>query len=65
MAAQIDSWLRLTEERFGVVPMTSRDTGASDMINAFDFTRKPRPPLILAATRQGSQYPQPLQPIEH
>jgi phospholipase C len=60
-----ESWLKLTEERFGVVPMTSRDTAAADMLDAFDFTQKPRPPLILSATNQGSPYPQPLQPVEH
>lgn len=60
-----DSWLRIAEERFSVVPMTSRDTAASDMLDAFDFTQKPRPPLILSATTQGSSYPQPLQPIQH
>lgn len=60
-----DSWLKLVEERFGVVPMTARDTAAPDMLAAFDFAQKPRPPLILSATIPGSAYPQPLQPVEH
>jgi phospholipase C len=60
-----DAWLRMLEERFGEVPMTSRDTAAGDMMNVFDFTQKPRPPLLLAATKQGSPYPQPLQQIQH
>jgi phospholipase C len=60
-----ESWLRITEERFGVVPMTSRDTQAADMLSAFDFTQKPRAPILLAATTQGSPYPQPLQTIQH
>ena len=59
-----ESWLRITEKRFGIAPMTLRDTQAADMLDAFSFTQKPRPPLILAATNQGSTYPQPLQLIE-
>ncbi len=60
-----ESWLKITEERFGIVPMTSRDTGADDMLGAFDFTQKPRAPFILSATTQGSPYPQPLQTVLH
>ncbi|MFL5732599.1 MAG: phospholipase C [Chloroflexia bacterium] len=60
-----ESWLRITEERFGVTPMTARDTQASDMLDAFDFTQKPRPPVLLSPTTQGSTYPQPSQTIEH
>jgi phospholipase C len=56
-----DSWLRTVEERFGVNPMTARDTKANDMLNAFDFSQMPRPPVILNATREGSPYPHPLQ----
>ena len=56
-----DSWLRTVEERFGVNPMTARDTKANDMLNAFDFSQNPRPPVILNATREGSPYPHPLQ----
>ena len=56
-----DSWLRTVEERFGVNPMTARDTNANDMLNAFDFSQNPRPPVILNATREGSPYPHPLQ----
>ena len=60
-----DSWLKLIEERFGVEPMTARDKNADDMSNSFDFTQKPRAPVILSATTQGSPYPQPLQTISH
>lgn len=60
-----ESWLRIVEERFDIHPMTARDTNARDMINAFDFTQKPRAPIILSPTREGSVYPQPLQKIEH
>ncbi len=52
-----ESWLRIVEERFGVTPMTSRDTTASDMIDAFNFDQDPRQPVILSATPKGSPYP--------
>lgn len=60
-----DSWLRLIEERFGIPPMTSRESIAGDMTAAFDFTQQPRAPIILSPTVEGSPYPQPLQVIEH
>jgi len=60
-----ESWLRIVEERYGIVPMTRRDDVAADMLDAFDFSQQPRPPLILAATPGGSRYPQPLQEILH
>jgi phospholipase C len=60
-----ESWLRIVEERFGVVPMTARDAFAADMIEAFDFNQSPRPPVILSATEEGSPYPQPLQKITY
>ena len=59
-----ESWLKIVQERFGVSPMTARDTNALDMLDSFDFTQQPRPPLILSANRTGSAYPQPLQKIE-
>jgi phospholipase C len=60
-----ESWLKIVEERFGVHPMTSRDTNALDMIDSFDFTQQPRPPMVLPATKTGSVYPFPLQKIQH
>jgi phospholipase C len=60
-----ESWLKIVEERFGVSPMTARDSDALDMIDSFDFTQTPRPPVRLSATRVGSPYPQPLQNISH
>lgn len=57
------SWLKIVEERFGVPSMTNRDASAIDMTDAFDFTQKPRRPVILNATRAGSPYPWPLQKI--
>lgn len=59
------SWLRIVEERFGLPPLTQRDASADDLIEDFDFSQAPRPPILLAATTNGSPYPQPLQPIEH
>lgn len=59
-----ESWLKIVEERFGVSPMTARDTTAGDMLDAFDFLQKPRPPIILNATKDGTPYPLPLQTPE-
>jgi phospholipase C len=56
-----DSWLRMVEDRFSVKSMTARDTNATPMWNAFDFTQAPRLPYVLDATIKGSPYPQPLQ----
>jgi len=52
-----ESWLRIVEERFGVHPLTARDTAAVDMTAGFDFNQAPRAPVILSATRKGSPYP--------
>ena len=60
-----DSWLKIVEERFGIQPLTARDRNAADMLAGFDFTQQPRQPVILAATRQGSAYPQASQSIGH
>ncbi|MGI8588669.1 MAG: alkaline phosphatase family protein [Chloroflexia bacterium] len=60
-----ESWLRIAEERYGVLPMTARDTNAADMISSFDFTQQPRQPVILSPTTAGSPYPQPPQAIQH
>ncbi len=60
-----ESWLKTVEERYGISSMTKRDKDALDMINSFDFTQKPRVLLLLAATENGSSYPQPRQVIKH
>jgi uncharacterized protein (TIGR03437 family) len=58
-----ESWLRTIEERFGARPMTARDNKANDMIDAFDFTEEPRPPVLL--TPRGSPYPPSPQQLSH
>jgi uncharacterized protein (TIGR03437 family) len=60
-----DSWLKIIEERFGIVPLQYRDAIALDMTDAFDFTQDPRPPVILPAAAQKSSYPPQLQTIVH
>lgn len=58
-----ESWLKIVEERFGIAPMTGRDNTANDMIDAFDFTQQPRPPIILSTT--GTNYPPAPQTLVH
>jgi phospholipase C len=58
-----ESWLRLAEERFGVIPMTARDNTANDMADAFDFTQQPRPPVLMNVN--GSPYPPAAQALVH
>jgi hypothetical protein len=41
------SVLRFIETIFDLPPLTSRDANTNDMLNAFDFTGRPRPPLIM------------------
>ncbi|HEX6510327.1 MAG TPA: alkaline phosphatase family protein [Chloroflexota bacterium] len=41
------SMLRFAEVVFGLQPLSSLDARAKDMRNAFDFTRRPAPPLAL------------------
>lgn len=42
------SFLKLVEERFNLAPLTLRDSNANDMLDSFDFTQPPLPPLILS-----------------
>ena len=55
--ASFDSWLKIVEERYGVASLTARDSVAYDLTDAFDFTQKARPPVLLSATPTGSPYP--------
>jgi uncharacterized protein (TIGR03437 family) len=58
-----ESWLRIVEERFGVIPMTGRDNTANDMTDAFDFKQEPRPPVILDVAAPA--YPPAPQTLVH
>ena len=60
-----ESWLRIVEQRFDVHPMTSRDTNALNMFDAFDFRQKPRAPVLQSPTLAGSPYPYQLQNIQY
>jgi phospholipase C len=44
---EFSSVLKFVEERFGLDPLTARDAQSNDLIEAFDFTQYPLPPLIL------------------
>jgi len=44
---EFSSFLKFVEERYGLASLTERDANASDMLDSFDFTQKPLPPLIL------------------
>ena len=44
---EFSSMLRFSEDILGLEPLTMRDKGANNMLNAFDFTQKPRAPLVL------------------
>jgi len=44
---EFSSMLRFAEDILGLAPLTKRDKGANNMFNAFDFTQKPRVPLVL------------------
>ena len=41
------SFLKLVEERFGLVTLGDRDTAANDMLDSFNFTQQPLPSLVL------------------
>ena len=41
------SVLKFIEERFGLQPLTERDGNANDLMDSFDFTQTPLPPLVL------------------
>jgi phospholipase C len=48
---EFSSVLKFIEERFGLAPLSTRDANANDITDAFNFTQKPLPPLVLQ-TRQ-------------
>ena len=44
---EFSSVLRMIETIWNVPPLTARDRSAGDMLNLFDFTQRPNPPLLL------------------
>lgn len=44
---EFSSILKFVEQRFGLDPLTARDAQSNDMLDSFDFTQDPLPPLIL------------------
>src|SRR5882724_2234769 len=40
------SFLKFAEVRFGLQPLTDRDSKANDMLDSFDFDHEPLPPLL-------------------
>jgi phospholipase C len=44
---EFSSILKFIELRFGLSPLTPRDSEANDMTDSFDFTQPPLPPLVL------------------
>lgn len=44
---EFSSFLAFAEKRFGLPPLTNRDTHASAMLDSFNFDQDPLPPLIL------------------
>ena len=44
---EFSSILKFVEERYGLPPLTQRDANANDLLDSFDFSQTPLPPLIL------------------
>jgi phospholipase C len=44
---EFSSFLKFVELRFGLPPLTDRDSSANSMLDSFDFAQKPLPPLLL------------------
>jgi phospholipase C len=61
------SFLKLVEERFGLLPLGDRDAAANDMLDSFDFSQQPLPPLVLSTRHcpvvSASQYNFPPQRV--
>lgn len=45
---EFSSFLKTVEERYSLAPLTDRDTDANDLLDSFDFTQSPLPPLVLS-----------------
>jgi phospholipase C len=44
---ELSSFLSFVEKRFYLAPLSERDQKANDMLDSFDFTQPPLPPLVL------------------
>ncbi len=44
---EFSSLLKFVEERYGLAPLTARDTEANDVTDSFNFSQQPLPPLVL------------------
>jgi phospholipase C len=51
------SILKFIETDFHLASLTSRDAKAGDLMEAFNFTQKPRPPLVLPGPFNPDHYP--------
>ena len=47
------SILKFIEDNWGVAPLSTRDARANDLVSAFDFGQKPRPPELLSSEAQS------------
>jgi phospholipase C len=58
---EFSSMLHFAEDELGLPTLTTRDKGANDMMDAFDFSQSPRPPLVLQqrACNVAFQYQNP------
>ena len=48
---EFSSLLKFVETRYGLDPLTDRDTQANDLLDSFDFDQDPLPPVILQTRR--------------
>jgi phospholipase C len=44
---EFSSFLKTVEERYSLPPLTDRDADANDILDSFDFSQQPLPPLVL------------------
>ena len=49
------SILKFIEENYGLEPLASRDAQANSLMNAFDFSRPPRPAEFISFARSGGE----------
>ncbi|MEA2429048.1 MAG: hypothetical protein QOF37_2676 [Thermoleophilaceae bacterium] len=57
------SMLKFIEENWGVAPLATRDANANSIAPAFDFTKPPRAPHFVSATRIAPPGAQPIREV--